>query len=399
MPSNRLLAIIATGFPGFQKLLTISIWILIWGEELAGAYSKEVAVAYFLSLITSLGFGANIMKVAPRLRRRESADLLAESAGSTLIMCTIVYAFYIVTYNVAPSLKVDYPFAVFIFLLGISFYQLLRNLYLSQKKYVKLVCADVICAFCLCGPIFFFMDVQRYLVFSSVLYLGLVISAVGFEARKLTIKISSIFEITCLQYTLNTTISGGAVVLMPKVVSMVWGNQAAANVALYISLLSVLMLPIRAYINFKIPDLSNVLHLYKDKAKQEVDSVRRNAILLALVSACVASVSMLPVSYLSDQFSFFKQINVDLSIYLAVLFFVMSSALSAADSAALFIIEKQKHSLISNAAYFVFFLIISLTADRLNAFNIVTYFYLLAISSALRAAYLTRMTNIYYGEV
>lgn len=392
---NKLLAIVATSLPGLQKLCAVAIAIAAWGSNIAGIYSQELAVMYFLCLLTSLGYGANILKIAPNLDEEDSRQLMRGSTSAAILFSLFIFILYLMVGAIYPPLDIHFKLPLLMLLVSSSIYQIIRHLYLANKEYLKLIYVDMLFIAVLCAPIFFF-NIEQYFYFSSFMLVFLMTFITFRLSGKLTFDKKVFLSKTSLQYSINTVISGGVIVVLPKIVSLGWNNTIVVKVAFYISSLSLFMIFIRSFINFKIPDLAKSVNKGRLHAKKAIDDTRKRAFLLILGTFAIAACFFEMTKLVKIDFDFVNVLIQDRKMYYTVLFFVLSASLAVVDGVALFLIDKQKHNIESNTLYFMFFIILSAFSITQQEFNIYIYFLLLSGASVFRFVYLRIFTNKYY---
>lgn len=392
---NKFLAIVATSLPGLQKLCAVTLAIAIWGSDVAGIYSQELAVMYFLCLLTSLGYGANILKVAPNLDEQDSLKLLSGSASAAVFFSLFVFILYLVVGLIYPPLDVHFKLPLLMLLVSSSIYQIIRHLYLANKEYLKLIYVDILFITVLCGPILLF-SIEKYFYISSIMLFILMFFIVFRLSGKLTFNKKIFLSKTSFQYSINTVISGGVIVVLPKIVSLGWDNTIVVKVAFYISSLSLFMIFIRSFINFKIPELAKSVNKSRLYAKKSIDDTRKKAFLLIICTFTIAACLFELTKLANINYDFINALIQDRKMYYTVLFFVLSASLAVVDGVALFLIDKQKHNIESNALYFIFFIILSVFSVTQQEFDIYIYLSLLSVASVFRFVYLRIFTNKYY---
>ncbi|WP_155956098.1 hypothetical protein [Pseudomonas sp. RL] len=380
----KLFALICTAFPGLQKLLLVAAGILFWGLEGAGTFSEEFAIVYFFSLFAALGYGAKLLKELPRLTPKEGVLYYRTAIGNCVLMVVLLISIFYVLDLYFEWLHVEVTYHLFLFSVANAVYQLCRHAYLARREYSQLFIVDTLFFLLSVMPIVF-LDLQDYLKWVSISLCAMVLLGASYSAKGISFSMRSAFDKEPLQFSVNNIAGGGVGALLPKVIAISWSKETAALFAFYYSILSVMNLLSRAFVNYKIPELSLLIHNGEFRKIFFINAKKFN-LKIVIVSFFVGIFLYLPATFIV-KVEYFSVYSIGFNFYCAIMALVVTGSLGLVDGAFLFLKGAQRHNIESNLMFFTIFVLIS-SAVPLLSLDVWVYLALIAVASFLRVFYL-----------
>ena len=352
---DKLLVLVVTGFPGIHKLLSLALVGKLFGAEDLGGFSSDISIVYTLSMFSAIGIGAVLLKEIPgKTYTKAMQTLNAALAGSTFIcLATIPVIMALHTYGI-----VQQTYSLLFYYGSYSAIQIKRHYDLAQKNYKRLLLLDIATLLAITTCILIARDLSDIFAWLSVFQFLILSVFCGIELRMVDLKKNRLLFVPRnsirygFQFSLSCLVGGGVVMLLPPAVMQLAGAKVAGTVAIYASIISMFMLFIRAYSNYRLPDL--VINLKKNKHDQQPYLCR-----LRLELFIVLAISMLTAFLAYAPAQYFLAANSTKSYYIYSLLVLLnfSGAVSILESNYLFVINKQIHNLISNILFFVGFVL------------------------------------------
>lgn len=377
--------LLCTASPGVQKVLLVAAGIYFWGGADAGVYSKEFAVVYFVSLLSSMGYGATLLKQLPRVNEAAQHKLHRYALGSTAVAAIIFYTLGCFLLSAWKTLEVDFSIPVLLFVVSNSMQQVTRNYFMAKRSYQPLLWFDTLFLMVQIIPAAF-LPLDMYFKLISVVSFVSTFVFCFCVSGGISLSIKNICDFESFQFAVNNLVSGGAPVVLPKVISLKYSGEVVAITALYLGGLSFLTIFSRGYMNFKLPELS----MAADKSqvfKEKLRAIRSEVQKIIFISILMGVAAYFILDFLFQKVGLLKSYEVSFLIYISILLFVSSGAFGLADSAALFLLGKQRHNIESNLIYFISFLMLCVLFLYEDTYNVSYLLLTLSVLSALRSYY------------
>lgn len=396
-----ILPIICTGFPGLQKLILISLCISLIGAESAGIYSREISLIYFISLLTSIGYGASLLKKIPIITGlSKKKKYVGELIFSTISFSFIVYvAGLIVQYSLTITIY-HFPFLSLIMLLSNNIYQIIRHYYLADRSYISLISLDIIYTFLIVLSLFF-KELDLYYKIASITSFLFVFIYVLVKFGWPRWSSKTTFDIESYKFSLNTLVSGGIPTLIPVFFSLIVSNDKVAVIALFMSVISIFSLFPRAMINYLLPVISKTYGENESALFELMESSKKKLILIISVSYLIAilvpKIVGLALDFFDYDLLFIQEERSNTVLYISIVVYFMSTSLPILNGAYLFVSERQAYNIKSNLFYFLACLfggvVMVLFVDLLPKYA----FLFIAFVGLIRALYLNIVVKRFFN--
>src|SRR5690606_7022939 len=161
------------------------------------------------------------------------------------------------------------------YVVALSIYQVIRHYFLAKHGYFALCGIDLLYSVMLISPILF-VSYGTYMTWVSMGSLALGLTLVSCLTRCFPSSVALSTDRELIQFSINNLVGSGVVVLLPKVIAVRWSAEEVATVALYISVLSMLAIFSRAYVNYQIPLMSRELSVDFQGFSRSLARRRRN---------------------------------------------------------------------------------------------------------------------------
>ncbi len=372
---NKILAVVASGFPGGQKILLASTMFYLFGAEYVGEYSVLIAMPTIISMFTAIGLGAKLMVVIP------GSDIKQRRFNS-MMMAGLLYVIASISFLIVISVivKIDLSLlSLSAYLLYLTMYQLFRHYYMAEKRYYEVLFLDFFITAISIGSLFFLFNVEEYVLYSSVLSIFFIVLLYFTYCRDYSFNGEYFLEAQSLQFSLNTGLSGGVSAFFPIVINSLFGASTTGGVVMALTYFAPLQLLSRSYMNYVMPDLVKI----NNKLALSVDvlSSVRNSYFKIIGGVIVVSI-FLPLIY----FYCIPQYE-SIGVIYAVLIFSLSGSLGVVEGAFLFVVSRQIVNIYSNVLY-VFLFTLVCAFSHFFAIELVCFLILSSIASFLRWPYL-----------
>jgi hypothetical protein len=381
---NSGLVLVAASLPGAQKLLIISTIMQLHGAAAAGQFAALTALPIFISLLTGAGFGGKLLKLIPGEKISKQKQSFSDIAVASFLYMAIVCAILIFLNLVGI---VDKALLITLYLLSVSFVQLIRHYYLATLNYLYLLAFDIVQLLLIFLPIFFVSDVDKYLLISSI--------AILFFCIVWYVYVISIFKSVnyffydkeSLQLSANNILSGGVLALLPLMLERFYSKAVVGEVFVIISFFSLFLLCSRAFASFKIPILVKLLKLNRSEFYSAVKDFHKQYTLLTAVCLIISLI----VAWWLIHFKITNIINISLIAtfdFISIILFIFSGSFGVAQAITLFVLGKQKYNLYSNILFFIIYFIALGVVSLYWQTSLSQFFILSSIISFARLPYL-----------
>lgn len=308
---EKLLALVATGMPGLQKILLVGLI----EYKSNSTYFTDFAVSYnYLQLISSfcaIGWCGLILSQIPKLNLDSGRAFIKAILRKSMLLYAVCFCVYLLLYYFG---LVRIFGAAFVFLFSWMIYQIARHYLLVKKLYNDVLFSDFVSLLVL--AIAFFYDFDLFLFFGVGLFIGGGVSLLKnkiFNSSNhiVEVKISQALDIS---YSDFSNLVG--VASLPIMLSELGFLSAAAAVAYMLPIMMIVYLIPRAVGIYMLPELSKSVGLANHPVvfRKYINSVSLSSVISVLFVSCVffVFVSFVKISALefSDAYVIFTLLMV-----------------------------------------------------------------------------------------
>ncbi|MGK0247677.1 MAG: hypothetical protein ACI910_000402 [Oleispira sp.] len=372
---NKILAIVASGFPGGQKIIIATAIFYLFDAEYLGEFSVLIAIPSIVVMFTAIGLGAKLMVVIP------GSDIKQRRLNS-IMMVGLAYVAVSILIFIGISLLVNIKTSLLSFssyLLFLTMYQIFRHFLMAERRYYRVLFLDSVITIINVGSLFLALDVENYVVYSSTFSMLFIMILYFTFCKDYSFNREYLLESQSLQFSLNTALSGGVSASFPLVIDLLFGTSTTGRVVLALSYFSLLQLLSRSYINYVMPDLVK-LHNKTAMSLSVLSAIRKDYF---KIMGGVAFVSIfVPILY------FYSMPQEEsLAVIYAVLVFSLSGSLAVVEGVFLFIVSRQIFNIYSNLLYVFLFLLVCILSHSYSI-QLLWFLILSSVVSFLRWPYL-----------
>lgn len=379
---------------GIQKILLMIASIIFWGKEDAGLYAAEISVCYFVTLITSLGYSASILKYVPRMEISEGKIYGQKIWLSVLFVSMFVSLLVSVSNLVVPNILHYLGLNFYLFIVSMSLQQVYRHYFISLGMYGKAVFYDSVFLLSQLFPMAVF-DINEYFIFTGgivfIMLIGVVLNIFG--GWKLSRE--TIFDKESFIFSINNLVSAGVAICIPKIVSMKESGDVVAIIALYSSILSIFLLFQRGIISKFVPQVTQLHDNYKALVVryEEIKFLMKRVQLFCVL--CPAAIYFALYFFLESE-SYISDLTIEPALYFSVLFFVVSGTFGMVNGSLLFVINKQVSNLMSNVVYFLLSFLVFFIYVKFSLLSLEVMLCIVSILSVSRSFYLKFVVDKFF---
>lgn len=351
---QAMLALIATGMPGVQRLMIVSLIQYEYGLEVLGEFTNDLSIVFMITLFTAIGWANLILVRVPAAQGGERLcvvhDLMRYIVPAVGVGgCTIAILGYV---NQAFA-----PASMIVVLVGWTGYQLVRHYLISVRDYERLLQIDAACT----GSIALLLAVPMTFV-NPLMCMGIPLTAIAFGGWIRVERGARLIKHqkpptgdgslrTGLEFGMTNFLNEGMTLLLAPITASVSGVAYAGVIGLSTAILSVVLLFPRALTMHYMPKLAMAVKKESEEFSAVFRTYRRYLYLLVGAMAIGALSGGVITGWYIDEST--MGLEKAWAIFLMILVNAVVNQMALPDSVRLIVKEQSQLMVRINAVTFV----------------------------------------------
>lgn len=283
---KKLAYLLISASPGGFKIFVLAVIGLISNGQIQGEIANDLAIISFLSLLTAIGAGIQILHLIPK--KESEAKIAAEIFKGILLKLNALIlpaCGLLLVYNTYFSSILNEGFGSVILLFLTSLYWLFRHFFLSRQNLAQLFLMEAISwGVSILG--FSYLYITSAPLAQNIIYVLVLSYIASITLPTLTLakhKANFKYKIfkDAITVGLSNLSSGGIINLAPSICFHIGSAPSAGAIGLIINISSTAITVIRAHLNRTIPEISAAIlnreptefHILRKFAQNKINKI------------------------------------------------------------------------------------------------------------------------------